>query len=192
MSKIHFESNSQHCPNTIHFTCYWKRHVKDTFWKQFTTLSCIIYFILLLKATCQRYILKAIHNYINRYNYDQSIESDMSKIHFESNSQPRLVCLIPKRYWKRHVKDTFWKQFTTQVLWFSFEIYWKRHVKDTFWKQFTTIICIPRHRHNWKRHVKDTFWKQFTTRVNDKSHNQLLKATCQRYILKAIHNPIMM
>jgi hypothetical protein len=42
-----------------------------------------------LKAILQRYILKAIHNNHRKRGRISVIESDIAKIHFESNSQPQ-------------------------------------------------------------------------------------------------------
>ena len=92
------------------------------------------------------------------------IGNDMSKIHFESNSQHAIRSLLCRCHWKRYVKDTFWKQFTTALM-------------HRLWR------C------NWKRYVKDTFWKQFTTTKRDINKIKSLETICQRYILKAIHNP---
>ena len=87
MSKIHFESNSQLWVVLRILTVHWIRYVKDTFWKQFTTLSAPFLDQPLLNTICQRYILKAIHNVGSLGHILRSIEYDMSKIHFESNSQ---------------------------------------------------------------------------------------------------------
>ena len=163
MSKIHFESNSQPTNwatrrkdnwkryvkdtfwkqfttslNHRQFGVYWKRYVKDTFWKQFTTLCIMVKMTQLLETICQRYILKAIHNRIGPKRPSRPIGNDMSKIHFESNSQRRLFYCLKCPNWKRYVKDTFWKQFTTWSALPSQSRNWKRYVKDTFWKQFTT------------------------------------------------------
>ena len=92
----------------------WKRYVKDTFWKQFTTMVVLMFTPSTLKTICQRYILKAIHNKLVEDNKKFIIENDMSKIHFESNSQHYHQALRNDGYWKRYVKDTFWKQFTTK------------------------------------------------------------------------------
>ena len=138
MSKIHFESNSQPIRPRVYQYVYWKRYVKDTFWKQFTTRKVVRISSSQLKTICQRYILKAIHNAYRCVGYSWFIENDMSKIHFESNSQRGYQIVNSPFHWKRYVKDTFWKQFTTSINAKKSNNHWKRYVKDTFWKQFTT------------------------------------------------------
>ena len=61
-TKIHFESNSQ--LNKVRYASLicCQRHYKDTFWKQFTTVTKEEKTQRTLSAPLQRYILKAIHN----------------------------------------------------------------------------------------------------------------------------------
>ena len=78
MSKIHSESNSQRefHPHFHFLGC--ARYVKDTFWKQFTTVEWQGFHQQLLCPICQRYILKAIHNAL-LYKYSiRSVVPDVS------------------------------------------------------------------------------------------------------------------
>ena len=112
MSKIQSESNSQQKQyNKTNLPCC-DRYVKDTIWKQFTTPNSSFAARFQLWSVCQRYNLKAIHNYAlfhyrryplwsvcQRYNLKaiHNIRSaisrivmvviGMSKIQSESNSQ---------------------------------------------------------------------------------------------------------
>ena len=113
MSKIQFESNSQpqKLADAERDGC--DQYVKDTIWKQFTTMPDGYAGRLLLWPICQRYNLKAIHNTCTRLAVFRDVVTNMSKIQFESNSQPaRCAC---KRIGScdQYVKDTIWKQFTT-------------------------------------------------------------------------------
>ena len=163
MSKIHFESNSQRNNTCGNVNEYWKRYVKDTFWKQFTTHLIVPMFLPLLKTICQRYILKAIHNLPCRFSLCNVIENDMSKIHFESNSQQATMCHLFCNIENDMSKIHFESNSQHWV------VGWLKYL-------------------NWKRYVKDTFWKQFTTERVPSLLFRLLKTICQRYILKAIHN----
>ena len=88
MSKIRFESNSQQATevNEKRGRCF--QYVKDTLWKQFTTTSRLCLSQARMFPICQRYALKAIHNKLTIINRIFQDVSNMSKIRFESNSQP--------------------------------------------------------------------------------------------------------
>ena len=117
-------------------------YVKDTIWKQFTTFSFratgwnMLWFpmskiqsesnsqLTLRKAgisrscgfLCQRYNLKAIHN-------------------CSTSTSPGHIAVVS------YVKDTIWKQFTTEERVTLLEAKAVvSYVKDTIWKQFTTNI----------------------------------------------------
>ncbi len=62
MSKIQFESDSQHVylKDGDERGCW--QYVKDTIWKRFTTVFYGYQYLAALLAICQRYNLKAIHN----------------------------------------------------------------------------------------------------------------------------------
>ena len=87
----------------------------------------------------------------------------MSKIQSESNSQHRLF---------KH----------------NGSISCDQYVKDTIWKQFTTNRTGAGDQIGCDQYVKDTIWKQFTTGDNDIINSTTLWPICQRYNLKAIHN----
>ena len=139
MSKIQSESNSQHrcaCPDRSH-RC--DQYVKDTIWKQFTTCvrfwlapaglwpicqrynlkaihnwkRCVI-FAFLLWPICQRYNLKAIHNRGGSSLKILTVVTNMSKIQSESNSQLLRDNPVIYHCCDQYVKDTIWKQFTTE------------------------------------------------------------------------------
>jgi len=92
MSKIQSESNSQQSYSVgFQFPCC-DQYVKDTIWKQFTTLNLLTSIRLLLWPICQRYNLKAIHNLIIIVKICLIVVTNMSKIQSESNSQPIFEC----------------------------------------------------------------------------------------------------
>ena len=131
MSKIQSESNSQlDTVKTNHLkSC--GSNVKDTIWKQFTTDQLTAIGKQMLWFQCQRYNLKAIHNWILIAPITCIVVVPMSKIQSESNSQ------LDSRYYTKdyrcgsNVKDTIWKQFTTIIdglpsvceLWFQCQRY---------------------------------------------------------------------
>ena len=165
------------------------QYVKDTIWKQFTTHQYKEYRTLLLCSIRQRYNLKAIHNLIQFVLFKIIAVLNTSKIQFESNSQPMNHLYKKQKSCAQYVKDTIWKQFTTDG--------WSRH--------FGKLLCSIRQRYNLKaihnfiitfkssisavlntskiqfesnsqqesvskfrysccaQYVKDTIWKQFTT-----------------------------
>ncbi len=138
-----------------------------------------------------------------------------SKIQFESNSQPSKLSTLSVSVVYQYVKDTIWKQFTT----------------NSYYKVWLFSCLSIRQRYNLKaihnyssryiiriivvyQYVKDTIWKQFTTylgfittnnklfintsKIQFESNSQLYclitqtNISClsirQRYNLKAIHN----
>ena len=113
MSKIQSESNSQQG------TRLWMQgsccvfYVKDTIWKQFTTIRLLWFFGDRLCFLCQRYNLKAIHNRLLRVIHYFDVVFSMSKIQSESNSQPAVHFHAHSSSCVFYVKDTIWKQFTT-------------------------------------------------------------------------------
>ena len=115
------------------------QYVKDTIWKQFTTITINVKGLPKLWPICQRYNLKAIHNGCLLQELRHIVVTNMSKIQFESNSQLFGSCQNRNFGCDQYVKDTIWKQFTTCHL----------------------VSCL------------------FTW----------LWPICQRYNLKAIHNP---
>ena len=63
MSKIQSESNSQLLITLLTTESSCDQYVKDTIWKQFTTGQRCLLYIFRSWPICQRYNLKAIHNY---------------------------------------------------------------------------------------------------------------------------------
>ena len=163
MSKIQSESNSQLSPleHIVKSSC--DQYVKDTIWKQFTTGFVDIQLNNLLWPICQRYNLKAIHNpqavYINLH----LVVTNMSKIQSESNSQQLSMGKKGLRGCDQYVKDTIWKQFTTNKS--------NQTRRKKLWPicQRYNLKAI----HNWRWCWRNYVW---------------LWPICQRYNLKAIHN----
>ena len=113
--------------------------VKDTFWKQITTAALKFIFLLRCISVCQRYVLKANHNGQHTcikffrvvfqcvkdtfwkqittvtkmlFNF-KMLYFSVSKIRFESKSQPAQCFVVFRIVVFQCVKDTFWKQITT-------------------------------------------------------------------------------
>ena len=61
-------------------------------------------------------------------------------------------------------------------------------LKDTIWKQFTTNNGSDKQRNSCYQFLKDTIWKQFTTGLTLALMPIWLLSVPQRYNLKAIHN----
>ena len=167
-----------------------------------------------LWSVCQRYNLKAIHNFFALLRKFNLVVIGMSKIQSESNSQRGNEQPLWIRGCDRYVKDTIWKQFTTptiapycaKMLWSVCQRYNLKAIHNPL---ATLTISIPvvigmskiqsesnsqqRPRTSFEfrgcdRYVKDTIWKQFTT-TNAFAHDGPgLWSVCQRYNLKAIHN----
>ena len=74
-----------------------------------------------LWSVCQRYNLKAIHNYSCPTPNSSGVVIGMSKIQSESNSQRSGIYCISRKSCDRYVKDTIWKQFTTVFMINSFK-----------------------------------------------------------------------
>ena len=89
------------------------QYVKDTIWKQFTTMNHQWPPDKPLWPICQRYNLKAIHNNQVRKKKKVAVVTNMSKIQSESNSQLWQLCDWANWSCDQYVKDTIWKQFTT-------------------------------------------------------------------------------
>jgi len=89
------------------------QYLKDTIWKQFTTLGKEDSPVFRVSPIPQRYNLKAIHNVfigiiILRYGV-----TNTSKIQSESNSQRTMNLTSESIRCHQYLKDTIWKQFTT-------------------------------------------------------------------------------
>ena len=189
MSKIQSESNSQLIVrNTSHYlSC--DRYVKDTIWKQFTTGAFQYHNSVALWSVCQRYNLKAIHNYNGWWHRQIIVVIGMSKIQSESNSQQPLKPSTISTSCDRYVKDTIWKQFTTATMPFCcihtlWSVCQRYNLKAIHNKRqcIPMLICVVigmskiQSESNSQqivkellkdkscdRYVKDTIWKQFTT-----------------------------
>ena len=137
---------------------------KIQFWKQFTTISCIMTGRMPLYSICQRYNFESNLQRIEEPNLFSLTVFDMSKIQF-------------------------WKQFTTSQLVYRFTWNCIRYVKDTILKAIYNILTTNT---LYMRTVFDMskiqFWKQFTTTPQI----YRLLCNCIRYvkdtILKAIYN----
>ena len=214
MSKIQSESNSQQCRQQSAFKYCCGFYVKDTIWKQFTTDELNLSSYLWLWFLCQRYNLKAIHNYpIDNINGKLVVVS-MSKIQSESNSQQSGMESAKADGCGFYVKDTIWKQFTTinkclfssSWLWFLCQRYNLKAIHNnrtkTCWSAAVVVSMSKIQSESNSQHprlyqlfpdgcgfyVKDTIWKQFTTMKFKRRFNRWLWFLCQRYNLKAIHN----
>ena len=214
MSKIQFESNSQHTDMTKYEELCCDQYVKDTIWKQFTTPCINSHTRPSLWPICQRYNLKAIHNLEMTQKMQHSVVTNMSKIQFESNSQPGAMQWNCSKCCDQYVKDTIWKQFTTWrllvghslLLWpicqrynlkaihNSKLIHWGKHPvvtnmsKIQFESNSQPITSRQIAGARCDQYVKDTIWKQFTTPTHKMYSSRRLWPICQRYNLKAIHN----
>jgi len=91
-------------------------YVKDTIWKQITTPSLLPLYVSSLWYLCQRYNLKANHNAFEHRTLTESVVVSMSKIQSESKSQRGWHSW--HTWWRCgiYVKDTIWKQITTDPL----------------------------------------------------------------------------
>ena len=90
------------------------QYLKDTIWKQFTTLAPKQAIIPLVSPIPQRYNLKAIHNRTKRMKWDYCGVTNTSKIQSESNSQHTFTFITNVSRCHQYLKDTIWKQFTTR------------------------------------------------------------------------------
>ena len=214
MSKIQSESNSQLCKPHGSEDRRCGSNVKDTIWKQFTTAGYRVIRVQQLWFQCQRYNLKAIHNFPVSFMYSGAVVVPMSKIQSESNSQHSAngEYLIPRC--GSNVKDTIWKQFTTftvadfpySMLWFQCQRYNLKAIHNCSRRRLWIwgvvvpmskiqsesnsqhIACNDFRDISCGSNVKDTIWKQFTTPVFLSHPQGQLWFQCQRYNLKAIHN----
>ena len=193
-------------------------YVKDTFWKQITTMyplnSSFITLCLTMSkihsesksqqlaikpwmvdycvSLCQRYILKANHNRVLPYCEWCKLCLTMSKIHSESKSQQAAqtatistYCVsLCQRYILKanhnYFTNTNWKYGTVS-----------HYVKDTFWKQITTgyddkLVCVALCLTMSKIHSES----KSQQKMNHLIYCEHCVSLCQRYILKANHNSI--
>jgi len=216
MSKIQSESNSQLALGIDQPFRGCGIYVKDTIWKQFTTIRHKVHGKPLLWNLCQRYNLKAIHNLRSCILELLQVVESMSKIQSESNSQQPLWGYILICGCGIYVKDTIWKQFTTNIrklkiigeLWNLCQRYNLKAIHNVLFdtprppyvvesmskiqsesnsQQARTVSVAPA---SCGIYVKDTIWKQFTTGSGDNPSRGRLWNLCQRYNLKAIHNQI--
>ena len=163
ISKIQSESNSQQLQllNSLSVCCdqyikdtIWKQfttvifftdsgtscdqYIKDTIWKQFTTIEIAIVYEVQLWPIYQRYNLKAIHNAIISFCFSCTAVTNISKIQSESNSQLNSFMDSTFARCDQYIKDTIWKQFTTMTDKGNMMKSCDQYIKDTIWKQFTT------------------------------------------------------
>jgi len=189
ISKIQSESNSQP-PEAIYiFIPRCAQYIKDTIWKQFTTLGHSVKTMPQLCSIYQRYNLKAIHNRYNRIIRQTFVVLNISKIQSESNSQHSDIMFFFKGGCAQYIKDTIWKQFTTDAavstrLATLCSIYQRYNLKaihnqphqeDNLRYVVLNISKIQSEsnsqlqrskskiRPGCAQYIKDTIWKQFTT-----------------------------
>ena len=112
-SKIQSESNSQPNKRLVSLPFWCHQYLKDTIWKQFTTLRQFRDLKLLVSPIPQRYNLKAIHNPRHFAQKPSNGVTNTSKIQSESNSQPTGLRKGFLSRCHQYLKDTIWKQFTT-------------------------------------------------------------------------------
>jgi len=164
MSKIQSESNSQLIAVNTALQSGCGSDVKDTIWKQFTTVPPPTLNLPALWFRCQRYNLKAIHNFGIPWGQGICVVVPMSKIQSESNSQLSACSLILLSCCGSNVKDTIWKQFTTRV----YILQKLEHVVVPMSKiqsesnSQPTVSGVAIYA-GCGSNVKDTIWKQFTT-----------------------------
>ena len=139
---------------------------------------------------CQRYALKAIHNRGAVPRLPRWDVSNMSKIRFESNSQQRPRWRKGRHWCFQYVKDTLWKQFTTNYHKFMqiakmFPICQRYALKAIhnalaarscrwidvsnmskirFESNSQQVVRVEDGERRCFQYVKDTLWKQFTTK----------------------------
>jgi len=140
---------------------------------------------------CQRYNLKAIHNFKHNGSITALVVTNMSKIQSESNSQRSGLSVRGASRCDQYVKDTIWKQFTTWwpssrcmcMLWpicqrYNLKAIHNCRIAIVMRTQVVTNMSKIQSESNsqqifpiWCRqlscdqYVKDTIWKQFTTRL---------------------------
>ena len=115
-SKIQFESKSQLGATSMQSTNRCVQYVKDTIWKQITTSRNRLLSQLKLCSIRQRYNLKANHNKCRCRNNFYCVVFNTSKIQFESKSQHHNHSINKHLCCVQYVKDTIWKQITTQLI----------------------------------------------------------------------------
>ena len=112
-TKIQNESNSQPVISINVSLTHCIYPYKDTKWKQFTTVKCLICDFPILYLSLQRYKMKAIHNIGVEHTCWGATVFIPTKIQNESNSQRQDDVFICKANCIYPYKDTKWKQFTT-------------------------------------------------------------------------------
>ena len=139
----------------------------------------------------------------------------MSKIQSESHSQQESITLRKESWCSQYVKDTIWKPFTTignqscnnSSMFAICQRYNLKAIHNRFFMcirsgvDVRNMSKIQSESHSqlfvillaallWcSQYVKDTIWKPFTTTYTVCYRIMLMFAICQRYNLKAIHNP---
>mgnify|MGYP006922231645 CR=1 FL=1 len=146
MSKIQSESNSQRVGVRGGMLPGCDQYVKDTIWKQFTTIEGLASFYLMLWPICQRYNLKAIHNSMLSTSHDSLVVTNMSKIQSESNSQHMICVIILQPVVTNMSKIQSESNSQHKFLCRSHRNCCDQYVKDTIWKQFTTSKLVTRWR----------------------------------------------
>jgi len=143
-----------------------------------------------------------------------SVVTNMSKIQSESNSQHVAILYVHALSCDQYVKDTIWKQFTTDerkgtkpcALWpicqrYNLKAIHNKSLNFTLGIYVVTNMSKIQSESNSQQatrrvvlatccdqYVKDTIWKQFTTYPRQLFRVYVLWPICQRYNLKAIHN----
>ena len=164
-SKIQSESNSQlaNCSLTLNPWCH--QYLKDTIWKQFTTINAADIKKYTVSPIPQRYNLKAIHNTLYIFSSPLFGVTNTSKIQSESNSQ-QAVQLASR-----------WCGVTNTS-----------KIQSESNSQLNLHKC--RNEQGCHQYLKDTIWKQFTTYNKVFCGLKKVSPIPQRYNLKAIHNKL--
>ena len=162
-SKIQSESNSQHPAHGRENTARCHQYLKDTIWKQFTTVQALPNRSAMVSPIPQRYNLKAIHNWTAVV------------------SVPLKVSPIPQRYNLKAIHNKYgWFTITAPGVTNTSKIQSESNSQLTISSPFNSIGC--------HQYLKDTIWKQFTTISDAPRGCKLVSPIPQRYNLKAIHN----
>ena len=162
-SKIQSESNSQRWRESEKPPVWCHQYLKDTIWKQFTTVGCVLSPHQSVSPIPQRYNLKAIHNIIFTGDCESKGVTNTSKIQSESNSQ--------------HMQ--LWELCNPGVTNTS-----KIQSESNSQHSLLTLCSFSR----CHQYLKDTIWKQFTTCNFTIIEHRKVSPIPQRYNLKAIHN----
>jgi len=191
-------------------------YVKDTIWKQITTGAQLDHRASWLWYLCQRYNLKANHNWSHGRVLPGKVVVSMSKIQSESKSQQGITKKDLEEGCGIYVKDTIWKQITTRIfnykniikLWYLCQRYnlkANHNNKGEALQCIGVVVSMSKIQSESKSqpidcfiavyvccgiYVKDTIWKQITTDDEDDITRLALWYLCQRYNLKANHNKL--